>query len=47
MSPVRGRIRRGPVYPACLDQSQVLVGIYWQRYGWVAPGMDVSGLEDE
>jgi predicted ATPase/class 3 adenylate cyclase len=25
----------------------VFVGIYWQRYGWVAPGMDISGLEDE
>src|SRR5262249_60466670 len=27
--------------------SQVFVGIYWQRYGWVAPGEQVSGLEDE
>jgi hypothetical protein len=25
----------------------VFVGIYWQRYGWVAPGMEISGLEDE
>src|SRR5215470_5079109 len=32
---------------AYLDQSQVFVGIYWQRYGWVAPGMEISGLEDE
>jgi hypothetical protein len=23
------------------------VGIYWQSYGWVAPGEHVSGLEDE
>ena len=23
------------------------MGIYWQRYGWVAPGMEISGLEDE
>jgi hypothetical protein len=23
------------------------VGIYWQRYGWLAPDMDISGLEDE
>src|SRR5215471_3862531 len=30
-----------------LARSQVFVGIYWQRYGWVAPGMAVSGLEDE
>ena len=26
------------MYRAYLDQSQVFVGIYWQRYGWVAPG---------
>jgi predicted ATPase/class 3 adenylate cyclase len=35
------------MYRAYLAQSQVFVGIYWQRYGWVAPGMGVSGLEDE
>src|SRR5215471_6780513 len=35
------------MYRAYLKQSQVFVGIYWQRYGWVAPGMDISGLEDE
>jgi class 3 adenylate cyclase len=35
------------MYRAYLEQSQVFVGIYWQRYGWVAPGVDVSGLEDE
>src|SRR5215475_14126495 len=35
------------MYRAYLDQSQVFVGIYWQRYGWVAPGMAISGLEDE
>jgi uncharacterized protein DUF4062 len=35
------------MYRAYLDQSQVFVGIYWQRYGWVAPGMSISGLEDE
>jgi predicted ATPase/class 3 adenylate cyclase len=35
------------MYQAYLEQSQVFVGIYWQRYGWVAPGMDISGLEDE
>jgi predicted ATPase len=36
-----------PVYRAYLAQSQVFVGIYWQSYGSVAPGEDVSGLEDE
>src|SRR5213078_4634225 len=35
------------MYRAYLEQSQVFVGIYWQRYGSVAPGMDISGLEDE
>src|SRR6516164_5344357 len=35
------------MYRAYLAQSQVFVGIYWQRYGWVARGMDISGLEDE
>jgi hypothetical protein len=35
------------VYRAYLNQSDVFIGIYWQRYGWVAPDMDVSGLEDE
>jgi predicted ATPase len=35
------------VYRAYLAQSQVFVGIYWQSYGWVAPGEQVSGLEDE
>src|SRR5918997_2125372 len=35
------------LYRAYLEQSQVFLGIYWQRYGWVAPGETVSGLEDE
>src|SRR6201985_919254 len=34
-------------YRAYREESQVFVGIYWQRYGWVAPGMEISGLEDE
>ena len=37
----------GSVYRAYLAQSQVFVGIYWQSYGWVGPGEQVSGLEDE
>ena len=36
-----------PVYRAYLAQSQVFVGIYCQSYGWVGPGEQVSGLEDE
>lgn len=35
------------LYRAYLDQSDVFVGIYWERYGWTAPGEEVSGLEDE
>ncbi len=35
------------LYRAYLAQSDVFVGIYWRRYGWVAPGEPVSGLEDE
>lgn len=35
------------LYRAYLSQSDVFVGIYGQRYGWVAPGAEVSGLEDE
>ena len=35
------------VYRAYLAQSQVFVGVYWQSYGWVAPGEQLSGLEDE
>lgn len=35
------------LYRAYLAQSQVFVGLYWERYGWVAPGEQVSGLEDE
>lgn len=35
------------LYRAYLEQSHIFVGIYWQRYGWVAPGESISGLEDE
>lgn len=35
------------LYRAYLEQSLIFVGIYWQRYGWVAPGESISGLEDE
>ena len=35
------------LYRAYLEQSDVFVGIYWQNYGWVAPGDEISGLEDE
>jgi Domain of unknown function (DUF4062) len=35
------------LYRAYLRQSDVFVGVYAESYGWVAPGMEVSGLEDE
>ncbi|MBP6681384.1 MAG: DUF4062 domain-containing protein [Saprospiraceae bacterium] len=35
------------LYRQYLAQSQIFVGIYWERYGWVAPEETVSGLEDE
>lgn len=35
------------LYRSYLAQSDIFVGIYWQNYGWVAPDMDISGLEDE
>src|SRR6266566_3899257 len=35
------------LYRAYLAQSDIFIGLYWQRYGWVAPGMHISGLEDE
>ena len=35
------------LYRAYLAQSDIFIGLYWQRYGWIGPDMDVSGLEDE
>ena len=35
------------LYRSYLEQSDVFLGIYWQSYGWVAPDMEISGLEDE
>ena len=35
------------VYMARLELSQIFIGIYRESYGWTAPDMDVSGLEDE
>jgi Domain of unknown function (DUF4062) len=35
------------VYRAYLAQSDVFIGLYWQRYGQPAPGRQVSGLEEE
>src|SRR5262249_37160203 len=35
------------LYRAYLEQSDIFIGLYWQRYGGVGPGMDISGLQDE
>jgi hypothetical protein len=35
------------LYQAYLAHCDVFLGVYWQRYGRVAPGMQISGLEDE
>jgi hypothetical protein len=35
------------LYRAYLAQSDIFIGLYWQRYGQVGPGMELSGLEDE
>ncbi len=35
------------LYRSYLDQSDIFIGIYWEKYGWTAPGMEISGLEDE
>jgi predicted ATPase len=35
------------LYRAYLAQSDIFIGLYWQSYGWIGPGMEISGLEDE
>jgi predicted ATPase len=35
------------VYQAYLAQSDVFIGLYWQQYGRIIPGGQVSGLEEE
>ncbi len=35
------------LYRAYLAQSDIFIGLYWQRYGWIGPNMDISGLHDE
>ena len=35
------------LYRAYLAQSDIFIGLYWQRYGWIGPDMEISGLEDE
>ena len=35
------------IYKARLEISQIFIGIYRESYGWTAPEMDISGVEDE
>src|ERR1700689_664569 len=35
------------LYRAYLAQSDVFIGVYWERYGEIVPGLQVSGLEEE
>jgi len=35
------------VYRAYLAQADVFIGVYWQRYGRLVPGAQISGLEEE
>ncbi len=35
------------LYLAYLQHSDVFIGVYGERYGWIAPGSTISGLEEE
>ena len=35
------------LYQAYLAQSDVFIGLYWQQYGEIVPGLGISGLEQE
>ena len=35
------------VYKTRLEESHVFVGVYRDSYGWIAPDMTISGIEDE
>ena len=35
------------LYRAYLSQSDIFVGLYWQSYGRIQSGMEISGLEEE
>jgi hypothetical protein len=43
----QGRGRTAARSSGNLAQSDVFIGLYWQRYGQISPGMEVSGLEEE
>ena len=35
------------VYKTRLEESHIFVGVYREEYGWIAPDMTISGIEDE
>src|SRR5499427_4376461 len=35
------------LYRSYLAQSDIFIGLYWQRYGQIGPDTEISGLEDE
>ena len=35
------------VYRSYLRGAHIFVAIYWESYGWIAPDMEISGIEDE
>ncbi len=35
------------LYRAYLSQSDIFVGVYWQSYGQIPSGLEISGLEEE
>src|SRR5499426_4915680 len=52
LTPVLFELGAGPhspreLYCAYLAQSDIFIGLYWQNYGRVGAGMNVSGLEEE
>src|SRR5689334_7325040 len=35
------------VYKERLEKAHIFVGIYREKYGWIAPDMSISGIDDE
>ena len=35
------------LFRAYLSQSDIFVGLYWQSYGQISSGAEISGLEEE
>src|SRR5688572_8180669 len=35
------------LYSSYLAQSHIFIGIYGEKYGWIVPELNISGLEDE